>query len=196
MTYAKVGPPFNFLGHQNKSQYASFKNWVNQETSGQKDASTFYRMRAQQLRKSAGMLEACYQGSLSPSFQKEVWKPGPDGHFGSPVQDDHRPMVAMSEVKGYLRKKLQVQDEAVFFMNRVRTIIERTEDAAQYALESVEKLPELLTAIDSMYNEPRYSKSLIKDQEEQYEGEPLYRANTLDPPTAWEKALIFRKDWK
>src|ERR1700677_168654 len=134
-SYAYTHPPFNYLGHFTMSQWMAFQAWVAKRQNNFTDISLFHRIRAQQLRKTAGVLEQFYNTlndqQLAPTFSKTIWAPGPDGHFTYPYDDDHLPMVMMSKIKLRFKEMLQRDEEGVFFMNQVRLIIEKHEDAAQ-----------------------------------------------------------------
>lgn len=153
-----------------------------------------YQIRAQQLRKTAGALEQFYQtdndDKLSPSFTKAAWQPASAGHFQYAHRDDHLPMVAMAKIKGYLKDRLQRQDEALFHMNHVRNIIEKIEDKAQYQADAKTQVPNLISQINGYFALPQYAPVLVKDQTDVYPANsttPRYRVHELDPPTTWEK---------
>lgn len=189
--YARVGPPFNFLGHFTESQRQEFEKWVNKRTDNFDKIKVHYQIRAQQLRKTAGLLEQFYQSKndeqLAPTFEKEAWQPGSDGHFVYSYRDDHVPAVMMSRLKRPFKEQLQRHDEAVFHMNLLRNQIERLEDLAQQQEDAKTKVPDLLTQVQNLFNRPEYQAVLVKDQSDLYKGEPRYRVHQLDEPTAWEK---------
>jgi hypothetical protein len=188
--YTNTKPPFNFLGNFTESQKTAFNTWATARAESLTDIQRFYQIRAQQLRKTAGALDTYYSTqhveSLATNFTKDSWQPGSDGHFSYPFRDDQQPMVAMSEIKKHLREQLNRQDEAVFFMNHVRRIIEKNEDLAQHANEGPTKIKTLLARIDFLFSQPEYQATLVKDVSDQYKGEQRYRTNQLDPPTPWE----------
>ena len=189
--YAYPGPPFNFLGTFSLSQKQALEKWVNARTDNFTDIELFYRIRAQQFRKTAGVLEKYYLGTtdkLKPSFLKPSWQPGPQGHWVPAPRNDHIPMVYVSQVKGYMQPQFEYDDEAVFFMNHLRTIIERNEDEAQYASEAKAAVAAALSKIDSLFSQPQYQMVLVDDQNSSnmYKGQPYGRVNALDAPTTWE----------
>lgn len=190
--YAYAGPPFNFLGHMSETQYAAFKNWVN--TNEQFDSTQLhYQIRAIQLRKTAGLLENYYQNyhfeKLNPTFQKDSWQPGPNGAINYNFRNDHIPMVKMGKIKNYFKEQLNRQDEGVFSMNYIRNIIEKQEDNAQYASEAKDDITNLLSEIDTLFNQPEYEAVLVKDTSNLFKDESKFRTHQLDEPTNWEVAL-------
>jgi hypothetical protein len=188
--YAYPGPPFNFLGTFNETQKNTFKTWLNARLNKFSDVQTFYQIRATNLRKTAGVLDQWYQTSndevLTPTFNKVEWQPGPEGHFVPLLRNDHIPMVTVSQIKQYYKEQLNRQDESVFHMNQLRNLIEKAEDKAQYANDAETMVPTLITQIESLFTQPQYQAVLVKDQTEQYKGEPFFRVNLLDKPTQWE----------
>lgn len=193
--YALPGPPFNFLGNFSETQRDNFKAWLNKRTANFPAIALHHRMRAQQLRKTAGLLEQFYANendqALKPTFQKPAWQPGANGHFSYVYRDDHAPMVAVSKIKALFQEQLQRDDEGVFYMNFVRNLIEGHEDAAQFANDvqadtNKENLQTLLANIDSYFGQPEYEAALVKDQTDQYQGQPRFRVHPLDEPTIWE----------
>lgn len=193
--YARVGPPFNFLGHHTESQKNAFKDWVNTRAPKLAQVQVSNQIRAQQLRKTAGVLEKFYQTHsdevLAPTFEKPVWKPGADGHFVYAAQNDHVPMVVMTRIKAKLQPQLERHDEAVFEMNRIRNLIERYEDHAQKAKDAPSELTDLFSQLETLFSQPQYEAVLVKDvdQSNWYEGSPRYRVHALDEPTPWEKFI-------
>ena len=152
-------------------------------------------MRAQQLRKTAGVLETFYSKlndqKLTATFLKPAWQPGTNGHFGYIQREDQLPMVTVSKIKTRFREQLQRDDEGVFFMNHVRNLIENHEDNAQYANDiqsdtNKENLQTLLKNIDTYFGQPQYEATLVKDQSDLYKGQPRFRVHQLDEPTIWE----------
>jgi hypothetical protein len=195
--YARTGPPFNFLGHFSASQRDAFKEWATSRADNFSEISIHHRIRAQQLRKFAGAMEKFYASynaqSLSPTFEKETWQPGKYGHFTYGVSEDHLPMVTMSKIKARYKEQLQRDEEAVFFMNHARHMVEVHEDAAQYALEftdsnNTENLNQLLSNIDHYFGQVEYQSVLVEDKDTKkfYKGEPYFRVHPFDPPTRWE----------
>jgi|ERR1700739_1298810 len=209
--YAYTHPPFNFLGHFTLSQWNAFQAWVNQRQGNFPNISLFYQIRAQQLRKSAGVLEQFYSTlndqQLSPTFSKTLWAPGPNGHFTYPYDDDHLPMVMMSKVKTRFKEMLQRDEEAVFNMNRVRCLIEKNEDMAQESNDftkpanttsndNPETLQPLLAKINGYFAKPEYAAVLVDDVNgnAQYQGQPYFRVNQADTPTPYELFLMNHSD--
>lgn len=193
--YAQAGPPFNFLGNFSETQRDAFKTWINARTANFPAITLHHRMRAQQLRKTAGLLEKFYADKndqkLATTFLKPAWQPGPNGHFSYAFREDHLPMVTVSKIKTLFRPQLQRDDEGVFFMNQVRNLIENHEDAAQFASEIVsadnkENLQTLLKNIDTYFGQESYEAALVKDQTDRYKGQPRFRVHQLDQPTTWE----------
>jgi hypothetical protein len=189
--YAYPGPPFNFLGTFTLSQKNALKTWVDERVGNFADIETFYRIRAQQFRKAAGVLENYYSNAeppLAPTFQKASWQPGPQGHWVGAARNDHLPMVYVSDIKAYMQPQFEYADEAVFLMNHLRTLIERNEDEAQYASEGTAKVAADLTQIESLFTQPQYEAVLVDDvnSANMYKGQPYVRVNALDAPTTWE----------
>jgi len=196
--YAYPGPPFNWLGTFTLSQNNAFTTWVNDRLDNFFDIQTFYQIRAQQFRKTAGVLEKFYAAAetpLAPTFKKASWQPGPQGHFAPYPRFDHQPMVYVSDIKGYLQLQLEVVDDAVFLMNNLRTIIERNEDEAQYASVAEAAVRVDLAAIANLIGQPQYQAVLVDDVNtaNMYTGangqsapQPYFRVNGLDAPTTWE----------
>jgi len=152
-----------------------------------------YQIRAQQLRKTAGALEQFYQtlndDKLAATFAKAAWQPPTTGYFQYAHRDDHLPMVAMGQVKTYLKDRLQRQDEAVFHMNHARNIIEKIEDKAQYQFDAKTQVPNLISQINGYFALPQYAPVLVKDQTDVYptgSTTPRYRVHELDNPTTFE----------
>jgi hypothetical protein len=193
MSYAKTGPPFDFLGNFQESQKNVLASWVADRTANFPAIQLHHQVRAQQLRKTAGMLEAYYatvdHGNIEPlaaGFQKEVWQPGQYGHWAYAFRNDHLPAMAMVEVKKRFRYQMERQDEAVFHMKHLRNQIEVQEDKAQHANESPDAVKKLMDKIEVFFGLPEYQAALVKDISNPYKGEPLFRVNQLDPPTRWE----------
>ena len=189
MSYAKAGPPFNFLGHLSESQAEVFEAWANTRASEFPAKQTYYQVAAVQLRKTAGLLEAIYQArSLTPTFEKPEWRPVEGGHIVPAARDDRHPSDAMSEVKGRLLDPLALDDEAVFRMNLLRVRVEAMEDKAQEMLEAPELVKARLAELKGYFADPHYQTgALVRDKSDLYEGEPKFRVHPLDPPTKWER---------
>lgn len=188
--YAYAGPPFNFLGTFSETQKNTFKVWLNARLTKFPDIQTFYQIRANNLRKTAGVLEQWYQTSndekLAPTFNKVEWQPGPDGYFVPTPRNDHIPMVTVSQIKKLYKEQLDRQDESVFHMNHLRNLIEKTEDLAQYANDAMTQIPDLEQQVESLFAQAQYQAVLVKDQTDQYAGQPRFRVNPLDAPTQYE----------
>ena len=202
--YAIPGPPFNFLGNLDETQRDSFKSWINVRTANFPAITLHHRIRAQQLRKTAGILEQFYatvndQKLAVRANWKPAWQPGPDGHFNYAYRDDQLPMIAVSKIKALFKENLQRDDDGVFFMNQVRNLIENEEDAAQFANDiqsstNKNNLQTLLQAIDTYFGQPQYEAALVKDQSDQYKGSPRFRVHQLDAPTPWELEQMNHSD--
>lgn len=191
--YAQTGPPFNFLGNLSETQKNAFTTWVNKQTGQLPQVQGFHQIRAQQLRKTAGILEKYYASNavpdtLAPSFIKDSWKPSTAGHFPYAFRNDHEPAMAVARVKEVFRSRLVTQDDAVFHMNHVRVQIEKQEDLAQYANEGTTKVTELMNKLETLFGQPEYQAALVKDISDTYQGEPRHRVHQLDDPTPWERA--------
>jgi hypothetical protein len=198
--YGYAGPPFNFLGHLSLTQQQAFNAWVRAREKNFAPIQQHFQIRAAQLRKTAGVLEQYYQTlndeKLAPTFMKTVWKPGPQGHFNYPYRDDQLPMVAMYQIKDYMREQFQRQDESVFAMNMLRNLIEKTEDKAEKARAAMtpsqwsnETVETLIGRINSYFALPEYEAVLVNDQADFYPSgttQPRFRVNQLDRPTQWE----------
>lgn len=189
--YAYPGPPFNWLGTFTLSQKNAFESWVNARLGNFPDIKIFFQIRAQQLRKTAGLLEQFYTGvptPLAPTFQKAGWQPGPQGHWIQAPRNDHLPMVAVSDIKGFMQPQLEFHDDAVFLMNHLRTLIERNEDEAQYASEAEATITADLATIESLFTQSEYQAVLVDDVNagNLYKGQPYFRVNAMDAPTQWE----------
>lgn len=188
--YAKIGPPFDFLGNFSESQKNAFSSWVDDQTDNLPAIQLHHQVRAQQLRKTAGMMEKYYATLntevLAPSFQKQAWQPATTGHFPYAHRNDHIPAQTVIEVKKRFRYLLERQDEAVFHMNHVRSQIELQEDKAQYAFEAPATVSALMDRIEALFTQPEYQAALVRDVSDQYKGQPRFRVNQLDAPTQWE----------
>lgn len=210
--YAYPGPPFHFLGHFSASQWGAFQSWVAARQNNFTPISQFHQIRAQQLRKTAGVLEQYYSTindqKLAPTFSKTLWKPGEYGHFTYAYDNDQLPMVMMSKIKTRFKDMLQRDEEAVFYMNQVRCLIEKQEDAAQYthdftdpppntttsSTNSPETLQPLLAKINSYFSKPEYVAVLVDDINSLYKGQPYFRVNQADAPTIWELEQMMHSD--
>lgn len=210
--YAYAHPPFNFLGRFSATQWDAFQAWVAARKDNFPDIALFYQIRAQQLRKTAGVLEQYYSTendqTLAPTFTKELWAPGPDGHFAFQNNDDHVPGVMMTRIKTRFKEQLQRDEEGVFEMNRVRCLIEKNEDAAQFshdfvqsvnsktASDNIQTLQPLLDKINSLFSKPEYVSVLVDDKNTAnfYKGQPYYRVHQADTPTQWELEQMNHSD--
>lgn len=192
MTYARTTSPFNFLGTLTESQRDALQAWVNSRLKDSEDIAMFHRVRAHQLRKSAGLLEEFYRRDsrgLVPTFQKDPWQPGNGGHFAPNPAFDSPPADAVATIKGTVEDQLASDDEAVFRMNFVRTRIEAHEDMAQEALDAPGVVKDSVQKLTGFFNDPAYEGACIRDKADTFDGEPRYRQHPLDPPTAWERKL-------
>lgn len=207
-TYAYSGPPFNWLGHVSESQWNAFQSWYNNgvppspapsgfttasDPDSWKATQQHYQIRAQQLRKTAGALEQFYatvnDEKLAATFAKAAWQPPTSGYTQYVNRDDQLPMVAMGQIKVFLKERLQRQDEAVFHMNHIRNVIEKTEDKAEYAADGASSVADLIAKINGYFALPEYSAVLVRDQSDVYPAgskTPRYRVHELDSPTVWE----------
>lgn len=207
--YAYAHPPFNFQGHFSASQWTAFQAWINARSNNLLATSQFYQIRAQQLRKTAGVLEQYYNTlndqKLAPTFSKTLWKPGSNGHFTYAYDNDQLPSVAMGKIKMKFKDMLQRDEEAVFYMNQVRCLIEKNEDMAQLANDFIkpatstttttpETLQSLLAKINGYFSKPEYVAVLVDDVNNQYKGQPYFRVNQADTPTTWELEQMSHSD--
>ena len=189
-TYAKPGPPFNFLGTITESQKEALESWVNTHKADFQAISVFHRIRAQQLRKSSGLLEAYYAKdprNLKPTFIKEPWQPKEGGHFFPTQRDDQGPANAVYDLKDRMQYPMAADEEAVFRMNFIRTRFEFQEDLAQEAAEGEDYVTQKLADLNRFFADPHYRASCIRDKTDLYEGEPRFRAHPWDKPTAYEQ---------
>lgn len=190
--YAYPGPPFNWLGTFTASQKNSFEAWVHARQANFAPIQTWYQIRAQQFRKAAGLLEnynlQYTEDALQPTFKKPAWQPGPQGHWVGNPRNDQFPMVAVSDIKAYMQPQFEYDDEAMFFMNHLRTLIERNEDEAQYASQGVATVKANIAQIESYFTQPQYQAVLVDDVNagNMYNGRPFFRVNPLDAPTQFE----------
>ena len=190
MTLALPGPPFNFLGCFSETQRDVFEAWTRARKANFPEIEVFYRTRAHQLRKTAGLLEAFYTAKpahLRTSFNKGEWKPHEAGHFLPTTRDDRLPADAMAVIKDRFQDQLAADDEAVFRMNLLRVRLEAYEDLAQEAHDAPSVVEAKLQAVRRYFSDPQYQGALVHDKSDLYEGEPRYRVHPLDPPTAWER---------
>lgn len=191
MPYTRTGPPFNFLGRFSESQRDAFEAWVASHKGTLPGVESFYRVRAHQLRKTAGLLEAFHAAQpaqLEPTFAKGEWKPAEGGHFLPTSRDDRLPADAMAVIKDRFQDQLAADDAAVFRMNLLRVRIESSEDLAQEAHDADALVTKKLQELRRYFADPHYQGVLVHDQSDLYEGEPRYRVHPLDPPTAWERS--------
>jgi hypothetical protein len=193
--YAYARAPFNFLGHLSSSQKDAFKDWANARSDNFDAIQMHHRIKAQQLRKTAGVLEKFYaeknDQKLTPTFEKGAWQPGENGHFNYSPQNDHIPMVIMSKIKARFKEQLQRDDEGVFHMNHIRYLIEKHEDTAQFTKDFTDSgvtdnFTQLLSDIENAFAQPEYQSVLVDDVSNLYKGEPYFRVHPADKPTQWE----------
>jgi hypothetical protein len=204
--YAYPGPPFHWLGNVSKTQWTTFKTWATQRKGDAASISLLHRIKAEQLRKTAGVMEQYYSSvypneagsygeTLAPTFQKTPWKPGTSGHFNYTYGDDQLPMVMVSRVKGNMKEMVQRHEDAVYTMNQIRCMIEKHEDTAQYINDFVQDstgvtnnpmtLTELLAKVDSYFTKSEYQNVLVNDTV-LYKRQPYFRVHPADLPTQWE----------
>jgi hypothetical protein len=192
--YAITGPPFNFLGNLSETQRNAFSAWVTKQTPSLPSVQVFHQVRAQQLRKTAGLLETFYAKSsaipdnLAPTFIKNSWTPGPDGHFPYAQRNDHVPAMVVSNIKKHFHTRLVHQDDAVFHMNHLRAQVEKQEDLAEYAFEGTTNVSKLMDKLVTLFGQAEYQAALVHDISDSYQGEPRFRVHQLDQPTAYEIA--------
>lgn len=200
--YALPGPPFNFLGHMSQTQNDSLNTWITRNSPNQPLVMAWYQIRANQLRKSAGLLEKYYATEypdisapqpMFPSFQKAEWQPGPSGHFTYVNGNDQLSAVNMSKIKNYYQYMLQRDDEGMFWMNWLRNHIERHEDMANLHNDAEIQVPLLQAELTTMFGKNEYQNVLVDDIKTPVVGVnntsipgPYFRVNQLDQPTAWE----------
>ena len=189
--YALTGPPFNFLGNFSETQHNALTSWVNTRTGNFPAITTHHQIRAQQLRKTAGLLEKYYSSangeSLPLTFQKEAWKPGSNGQWSYGNRNDHEPAMAVSNLKNQFRFQFQRQEESYFHMYHLRNQIERQEDLATFASTAPTTVSGLMTSINNFFGQKEYEAVLVKDITGTYQGQPMYRVHQADAPTAWEQ---------
>ena len=183
--YARVGSPFNFLGHMTETQRDSMYTWMREREGNFDDITTFHQIRAQQLRKSAGLLEFYYANyspdKPTPTFQKDPWQPQSGHHFLYNITSDQLPAVAVSRMKEPYKDQLQVDEEAVFWMNWLRNAIEKQEDKAQKSSEAKTTIAKSKTDLSKCWVDPSYSRTLVSKADEE-----TYRTHQLDTPLAPE----------
>ena len=185
--------PFHFLGTFGEKQKATLWAWTESRKANFARIEQFWRIRAQQLRKSAGVLEDFYatqRNGLKPFFVKDPFKPSEDGHFTAIAQDDAHPAQAIFEIKERFQPQLQLDDEGVFMMDHVRCLIEAAEDLAMMNHDAVAVVTARKSDVDQMFEESQYEAVLVKDISDLYKGQPKHRCNPLDAPTAFEKDLF------
>jgi hypothetical protein len=188
-TYAQTGPPFYFLGTLTETQRNAFTAWTSSQIATQPQVQLHHQVRAQQLRKTAGLLETYYAAAATPlanTFTKAAWQPGPNGHWAPAQRNDHIPAMTVNKIKEHLRFRLETQDEGVFHMNHLRNQIEKQEDMAQYANQSTTEVPKLINRLNTLFTQPEYQACLVRDISDQYQNQPRFRTFALDPPTPWE----------
>jgi hypothetical protein len=182
--YARVGAPFNFLGHMSLDQKNAFYSWLDSKKANFAPIQEFHQIRSQQLRKTAGLLEDFYASEkLKPSFAKAPWEPGPQGYFPYTQRDDQQPAVLVQRIKERVKEQLQHDDEAVFWMNWLRTHIEKQEDMAQIASEASAEITALKKELDALFDGGTYDAVLVKDTK-------VYRVHQLDDPTETEMKRV------
>ena len=202
--YALSGPPFNFMGHMSLTQKEALFTWINRNNINQLPAVTWYQIRANQLRKSAGLLERYYATEypdpstpqpMSPSFVKDEWQPGPNGHIPYIVGDDVAPSIAVSHLKDYFKYMLQRDDEGMFWMNWLRNHIERHEDMANMHYDAATMVEKLQDNLTNMFDSSEYQSVLVNDTQTTVTGVngitlpgPYFNSHPLNDDTAYGKA--------
>jgi hypothetical protein len=193
--YAKTGSPFDFLGHLTETQKGAFYKWLDKRAPYFTDEEKWWRIRAQQLRKTAGALENWYayknDEALKTRWDKQSWEPGTDGHALYSYRDDQIPSVVVGDIKELFREQLKRDDEGMFQMGHVRTLIEKSEDKAQWSHEAKATLATLRSELDSMFGRPEYQAVLVKKADE-----AKFRVNQMDELTEYEKKLMAGPDMK
>lgn len=191
--YARTGPPFNFLGTITESQKEALEKWVGKHKADFPDLTKFHQIRAHQLRKASGMLETFYKSKdpwsrgLEPSFEKDPWQPGPDGHFFPTQRDDQGPANAVFELRDRFQYPMAFDEEGQFRMNFLRTRFEFQEDLAQEMAEAADYVVQKLADLNRYFADPHYRASCIRDKSDLFEGEPRFRAHPWDQPTKAEQ---------
>jgi len=179
--FARTKSPFNFMGHMSEAQKLGFYSWLKARKDNFTAIKEFHQIRAQQLRKTAGLLEAFYKPeSLEPTFVKEPWSPS--HHFTYSCNDDIDPAKVVNYIKTRYKEQLQYDDEATFHMNWLRVQIERQEDLAQVASEAPMMIPKFQEQLDTMFNQPRYDSVLVLNS-----NADKFRTNQMDEPTPAER---------
>lgn len=182
--------PFHFLGNFGEKQKKTFYKWIDPRIVKFAKIEEFWRIRAQQMRKTGGVLEEFYKEKredLKPFFQKDIWKPGPDGHFTPLDRVDIEPSEAVEDIKDVFLHQLQLDDEGVFFMDLLRTTVETSEDNAQYAKEAPDLVGKRKSDLDRMFTEDKYATILVKDISDP---DTAVRTNPLCQPEPWELKLF------
>lgn len=188
-SYAHDGPPFKFSGTLTESQKGGLEKWVEDKQKHFEPISVFHQVRAHQLRKAAGLLEAFHaKQGLGPSLNKDPWQPGADGHFLTTPRDDQGPGNAVGAIKDRMQSIMALADTAQFRMNFLRARLEAHEDMAQEAVEGAAYVSQKLQDLNRFFADPHYRAVCIRESDT-YEGEPRFRVHPLDPPTAWEKRM-------
>jgi hypothetical protein len=123
---------------------------------------------------------------MTPYWKKDVWQPGPGGNNRPSAGSDQASSVLVGEVKELLRDQLKRDDEAMFQMLHVRTLVEKFEDNAQYASTAPGDLKKLFAELHSMFGKPENQTILIDDKNDLYQGKPRASLSVLDEPTPWE----------
>jgi hypothetical protein len=182
--------PFHFLGNFGEKQKNTFYKWIDARTERFPKIEEFWRIRAQILRKTGGVLEDFYtekREGLKPFFQKDVWKPGKNGHFTPLDRIDIEPAEAVEDIKEDFLFQLQLDEEGVFFMDLLRTTVESCEDNAQYAKEAPSRVGKRKSDLDRMFTEDKYANILVRDISAP---DQEVRVNAFQQPTDWELKLF------
>lgn len=179
--FTRTTSPFNFLGHMSAAQKVGFYAWVKTRIANFTAITEFHQIRAQQLRKTAGLLDAFYaKESLTPTFVKTPWDT--TGHFGYTPPDDSGPTIPMKKIKVALKEQLQHDDEAVFWLNWLRVQIERQEDLAQLASEAPATIATSQKDLDALFALPDYDSALVTAA-----NAGRFRTHQMDEPTEIER---------
>jgi hypothetical protein len=187
--YALTGPPFQFGGNLSETQRDAFYEWINTTKTSLPLVQQFHQIRAQQLRKSAGMLETYYAAqatALAPTFEKSAWVPTIP-HYAYQQRNDHAPAMTVAALKKVFSTAITHMDDSVFHMNAIRCSIERYEDRAQAASEGTAQANALMAKLTTLFGQPEFQAVLVQDKTDQYEGSARFRTHQLDDPTPWEQ---------
>jgi hypothetical protein len=93
--------------------------------------------------------------------------------------------VVVGELKDLYREQLKRDDEGMFQMGHVRTLIEKCEDNAQWAHEAKDTTAKLRAELDALFGSPSYQAVLVKKKDE-----GQFRTSQLDELTDREKKIL------